>query len=224
MTISVRGIGWLAKTGYGSVGLGLHHQFLEGEGIHSLVKLGIFSQPFRNFGRLDVMSRMTVSVVALAMQDAGVKYSLANKQDIGIIGTSCEGSLKSDIDYFRDYIENGRTLSRANLFIYTLPSSALGEAAIHFGLSGPLLHGNDEGDSFAEFLDMAAEIVAAREADRMLVGKIVEEEALYFVIDDKQEESALCSLIEVRSIVESTPDISGILRQLSILKVKKGIA
>lgn len=224
MTVSVRGIGWVTKTGYGSVRLGLHHQFEEGEGIHSLAKLGIFSHPFKNFGRLDWMSRMTVSAVALALQDAGIEYSIANKQDIGIIGTSCEGSLKSDIAYFKDFIENGRTLSRANLFIYTLPSSALGEAAIHFGLIGPLLYATGVDNSFAEFLDMAAGIVVAREASRMLVGKITEEEALYFVIDDKQEDCALCRLIEARSIMESTHDISDILRQFSILMVKKGIA
>jgi 3-oxoacyl-[acyl-carrier-protein] synthase II len=224
MTISVRGIGWLTKAGYGSVRLGLHHQYAQGEGIHSLAKLGIFSQPFKNFGRLDGMSRMTVSAVALALQDAGMEYSPASKQDIGIIGTSCEGSLKSDVDYFRDFIENGRTLSRANLFIYTLPSSALGEAAIHFGLIGPLLYATGVDDSLAELLDMATEIVVAREAGRMLVGKIVEEEALYFVIDGKQDECALCSLIEAWTIVESTQDISDILRQFSILKVKKGMA
>lgn len=212
MTVSVRGIGWVTKTGYGSVRLGLHHRFAEGEGIQSLAKMGIFSHPFKNFGRLDWMSRMTVSAVALALQDAGMEYSLANKQDIGIIGTSCEGSLKSDIDYFRDFIENGRTLSRANLFIYTLPSSALGEAAIHFGLVGPLFHATGVDNSFVDFLDMATEIVVAREAGRMLVGKIVEEEALYFVIDGKQDDGTLCSLNEARSIVESTPNISDILR------------
>jgi 3-oxoacyl-[acyl-carrier-protein] synthase II len=224
MLISVRGIGWLTKTEYGSVRLGLQHQFAQGEGIHSLAKLGIFSQPFKNFGRLDGMSRMTVSAVALALRDAGIEYSPAAKQEIGIIGTSLEGSLKSDIDYFRDFMENGRTLSRANLFIYTLPSSAPGEAAIHFGLTGPLLYATGLDGSLTEFLDMASDIVVAREAGRMLVGTIVAEEALYIVIDSSQDESVLCSLMELRSIVESTRDISDILRQLSILKVKKGIA
>ena len=35
---------------------------------------------------------------------------------------------------------NGSTLGRGNLFIYTLPSSPLAEAAIHFGLTGKLLY------------------------------------------------------------------------------------
>lgn len=224
MTISVRGIGWVAKTGYGSVGLGSEQQFAQGEGVHSLAKLGMFSHPFKNFGRLDGVSRLTVSAVALALQDAGIEYSPADKQDIGIIGTSCEGSLKSDIDYYRDFTENGRTLSRANLFIYTLPSSAPGEAAIHFGLTGPLFYATGGDDSLSESLEMASEMVVAREAGRMLVGGIAADEALYFVIDSKGEEGALCSLDDVRPIVASTQDISDMVRQLSILKVKKGKA
>jgi 3-oxoacyl-[acyl-carrier-protein] synthase II len=224
MTISVHGIGWLTKAGYGSVRLGLHHGFAPGEGVHSLAKLGIFQRPFKNFGRLDGISRMIASAVALALQDAGMEYSPDRKQEIGIIGASCEGSLQSDTDYFRDFMENGRTLSRASLFIYTLPSSALGEAAIHFGLIGPLLYATGEDDSLVGILDMASEIIDAREASRMLVGRIAGDEALYFVIDGKQEVTAFCSLIEVRSIVESTQGIPDILRQLSILKVKKGIA
>lgn len=223
MTISVRGIGWLTKTGYGSVRLGLQHRFAEGEGVHSLAKLGLFSHPFKNFGRLDGVSRMTVSTVALTLRDAGVGYSPAGKQDIGIIGTGSEGCLKSDDDYFRDFIDNGRTLSRANLFIYTLPTSALGEAAIHFGLFGPLFYVTGEDDSLAELLDMAADIVVAREAGRMLIGKIAGEAAIYFMIDSMREIDSLCSLDEARQIVESSRDVSGIPRQFSILKVKKGI-
>lgn len=225
MTISVSGIGWVTKRGIGSLRLGFEHQFTAEENVRSLVKLGIFSQQFKNFGRLDGMSRLTVSAVALALQDAGIEYSPAAKQDIGIIAANSEGSLKSDIDYFKDFIDNGRTLSRANLFIYTLPSSAPGEAAIHFGLTGPLLYGTEVTDSLLAFLDMAAEMVYFEEVTRMLVGTIVAEEALYCVIErNKDEGSTLCSLAEARSILASTQEISEILRQLSNLKVRKGIS
>jgi hypothetical protein len=78
-------------------------------------------------------------------------------------------------------------------------------------------------DNFAELFDMAADMVVYGEAGRMLVGKIVKEEALYFVIDGNQENSVLCSILEARSIIESTRDISGILQNLTLLKVKKGI-
>lgn len=225
MTISLSGIGWVTNQGYGSLRLGLDHQFTADEGVRSLVKLGIFSHPFKNFGRLDGISRIIVSAVALALQDAGIEYSPAAKQDIGIIAAHSDGSLKSDIDYFKDFIDNGRTLSRANLFIYTLPSSAPGEAAIHFGLTGPLLYGTGGTDSLLDFLDMAASMVKTEEVARMLVGTIVAEEAIYCVIErNKEKGSTLCSLAEARSILASTQDISKILQQLSNLKVKKGVS
>ncbi len=224
MTLSVCGIGWLSKKGYGCVRLGFDHQFTEGEDIKSLVKLGIFSQPFKNFGRLDGMSRMTVSAVALTLKDAGIGYSPAMKQGIGIIGTGCQGSLQSDIDYFRDFAENGRTLSRANLFIYTLPSSAMGEAAIHCGLTGPLLYASGLDETLDMFLDMATEMVVAGEAEQMLVGTVAGDEALYLLIDGKQGSGALCSLSEARLIIASTDTLQEILHKFSLLAVKKGVA
>ena len=62
---------------WGSAQLPARHlrQFVPGEGVGSLNRMGIFSHPFRNFGRLDGISRMTVSAVALALRDAGVDYS-----------------------------------------------------------------------------------------------------------------------------------------------------
>jgi 3-oxoacyl-[acyl-carrier-protein] synthase II len=224
MMISVRGAGWLTKTGYGCLRRGLNYRFEQGEGVHSLAKQGLFAHPFRNFGRLDTVSRMTVSAVALALQDAAVDYSPSEKQDIGIIASSCEGSLQSDINYFRDFTENGRTLSRANLFIYTLPSSAAGEAAIHFGLTGPLMFMTASDGTLSACMDMAAEMVAAGETGSMLVGTIVQDEAVYFVLGRSDSDSSLCSIAEARSIVASTQCISEILGQLSTLMGRKGIA
>jgi 3-oxoacyl-[acyl-carrier-protein] synthase II len=222
--ISVRGAGWLTKTGYGCLRCGLDYRFEQDEGVHSLAKRGVFTHPFKNFGRLDTASRMTVSAIALALQDADVDYSPSEKQDIGIIASSCEGSLQSDINYFRDFVENGRTLSRANLFIYTLPSSAPGEAAIHFGLTGPLMFMTASDGTLSTCMDMAAEMVAAGETGSMLVGTIVQDEAVYFVIDRSERESSLCSIAEVCSIAASTRGIPEILCQLSILLSRKGIA
>src|SRR5574337_775506 len=177
MTISVHGIGWLTKQGYGCISSGLRQDFASGEGPASLPKKGIFSHPFKNFGRLDALSKAAAYGVALALQDAGIEYSPVHKQDIGIIGTGRQGSLSADIEYFRDYIEGGRKLSRGNLFIYTLPSSPFGEAAIHFGLAGPLLYVADRGRSLLPLLAVAEETVLAREARFMIVGRAEEQEA-----------------------------------------------
>ena len=157
MSIFIRGIGWMSQEGYGCIRKGLHRSFPSVAG-SSLSKQDIFSHPFRNFGRLDKTSKMTAYAVALALRDSDMGYSADRKQDIGIIGTSREGSLRSDIEYFKDYVENGRSIGRGNLFIYTLPSSPLGEAAIHFGFSGPLLYAAVNENSIAKILDMAGEI------------------------------------------------------------------
>ena len=177
MKISVQGTGWLTNKGFGGIASGVCRQFLPGEGAGSFNRMGIFSHPFRNFGRLDGISKMTVSAVALALQDAGVDYSPTLRQDTGIIGTSSEGSRVSDGNYFRDYLDNGRTLSRGNLFIYTLPSSPLGEAAIHFGLVGPLLYAAGNKRALVPVLEMAGEMLSAGETGRVLAGLAGDEEA-----------------------------------------------
>ncbi len=172
MSISVHGIGWLTKEGYGCIRSGLQHAYEMGEGAHTLPKRDIFSHPFKNFGRLDTISKMTAFAVSLALQDGGIEYSPTDKQDIGIVGTNCEGSLRSDIEYFRDYLAGGRTLSRGNLFIYTLPSSPLGEAAIHFGLLGPVAYVASENHALTAVLDTAEEMILADEAPAMLAGTV----------------------------------------------------
>lgn len=222
MMLFVRGIGWLTPEGYGCVATGRKYRFDEGEGVNSLAKKGLFSYPFRNFGRLDAMSRMTTCAVALALKDAGITYAPEEKQETGIMGTSSQGSLMSDMAYFNDYVTNGRTLSRGNLFIYTLPSSPLGEAAIHFGLTGPLLFTAGGPNALDESMAMAAEMVAGGEVQRMLVGQVAHDEALYFVLDQVQGTGFSCSPDEVRSIVASTDGVSELVRRFLILKDTKG--
>ena len=74
MTISVHGIGWLTKEGYGCIRSGLQHAYETGEGARTLPTRDIFSHPFKNFGRLDTISKMTVFGVSLALQDAGIEW------------------------------------------------------------------------------------------------------------------------------------------------------
>ncbi len=221
MIISVHGIGWLTRTGYGCVRSGLRQPFERGAGVHSLGKKGIFSRPFKNFGRLDSPSRMTAYAVALALRDAGIDYAQAGKQDIGIIGANALGSLQSDIEYFRDYVGSGRTLSRGNLFIYTLPSSPAGEAAIHFGLQGPLLYVTGEEDSLAPVLDTAEEMILDGETPVMLAGRAGEDEALYFVLAASRLAPVLCDISAARRIVETTPEGEGIVLKFSELLERK---
>jgi 3-oxoacyl-[acyl-carrier-protein] synthase II len=220
----VRGIGWLTPEGYGCIRSELRHCYEEGEGVQTLPKKDIFSHPFKNFGRLDTISRMTAYAVSLALQDAGIEYSPLQKQNIGIVGTNAEGSLQSDKEYFRDYLECGRTLSRGNLFIYTLPSSPIGEAAIHFGLLGPVVYAASENNALAAVLDSAREMILAEEAPVMLVGAAEADEALYFVIARASgpDQSVLCDLEAARSLVETNPGVPGLVRKFIGIAARKG--
>jgi 3-oxoacyl-[acyl-carrier-protein] synthase II len=223
MTVSVRGIGWLTKSGFGCIGSRVQHLFTPGEDGCSLAKRDIFGHPFKNFGRLDRISQLTACAVALALRDAAIDYAPTVKQDIGIIGTGSEGSLSSDIAYFTDYLDNGRTLARGNLFIYTLPSSPLGEAAIHFGLVGPLLYATRRDQPLSAVMTTAAEMVAGGETGRMLAGFATEDEALYVVLDREQGDGSLCNLSKAREIVAAAQDVAGMAVGFSLVKNKEGI-
>jgi len=212
MTISVLGIGWFTKEGYGCIRSG-HHQLCNGnESASASSKRDIFSHPFKNFGRLDAVSKSVACAVALAMRDAGMDYSPQHKRQIGIVGTSREGSLRTDVEYFRDYIQSGRTLSRANLFIYTLPSSPLGEAAIHFGFLGPLLYAATGDGSLLPILDMASGIIEGGEADIMLAGAAGEEEAVFLVLGRSGTAPAFCSIEQARAALAAPSTIAGVIR------------
>jgi 3-oxoacyl-[acyl-carrier-protein] synthase II len=224
MNIMVRGIGWLTPEGYGCIRCELRHAYGPGEGAHTLPKKDIFSHPFKNFGRLDTISRMTAFAVSLALQDAGIEYSPLRKQDIGLVGTNAEGSLQSDKEYFRDYLEGGRTLSRGNLFIYTLPSSPIGEAAIHFGLLGPVVYAAGGNNALASVLDLAGEMLLADEAPVMLVGKAEADEAVYFVLDRDpgRDPGALCDVAAARALVEACSPVQGLVPNFIGLTAGKG--
>lgn len=213
MNISVLGIGWINVDEYGCLGQGIG--FKRGNSLH---RKDIFSYVFKNFARLDNASKMTCCAVALALKGAGIAYSMNQKQDMGIIGTSRYGSLQSDSDYFKDYINCGRTLARGNLFIYTLPSSPLGEAAIHFGLQGPLLYTAASHKSLAGALKIAEEMIGSGEALTMLGGTAEENEAVYFVLAKNQVGAAFCGLADAMVILEKDMILPETVKQLSTIK------
>lgn len=221
MMIGISGIGWLTPEGFGCIRSGLQHRFENGEDARVLPKKGVFSHPFRNFGRLDTISRMTVYAVSLALQDAGIEYSPLRKQDMGIIGTSAEGSLRTDLDYFRDYLQSGRTLSRGNLFIYTLPSSAIGEAAIHFGLLGPALYTAGTRNILSSALELAGEMIGSGQTPAVLAGRAEPESAIFFVVQQGAGE-LYRGLDEACSAADSSSTVAQVVDQFLRLAARKG--
>lgn len=222
MTISISGIGWINTEGFGRLKSSKEYKYRSGENIQQLPKHEIFSHPFKNFGRMDTISRVTACAAALALKDAGVEASQENKTDTAIIGTSSEGSLRSDLDYFQDYVQGGRTLSRANLFIYTLPSSPLGEAAIHLGCTGPLLFVSEQKSVFPKMIDMAEEMLLYGEADAVLVGRAEQDAGMYMVLkkSDRAGET-FCTLEETRSILSTEADVNFLIHKFTLLRNRK---
>jgi hypothetical protein len=79
------------------------------------------------------------------------------------------GCRQANIDYFRDYLANGRTLGRGSLFIYTLPTSAAAETAIALGLKGPMFYAEEPARPLHGLLCLADAMLARREASALLV-------------------------------------------------------
>lgn len=218
MNISILGIGWVSNKGYGCLRQGLNFKYEGSDGVNRLHKKGIFSYTFKNYARLDKASKMTCCAAALALRDAKVPYSMNRKQDIGIVATNSLGSLNADRVYFKDYLDLGRRLARGNLFIYTLPTSPLGEAAIHFGLQGPLLYVAASCKSLAGVVKLAAEKIAFAETPMMLGGMAGEDEAIYFVLAKESGQAALCGIADAVSILENDMGFSDMIRQFATMK------
>jgi len=181
--IIISGIGWISKKKYGCVKRKIRKNYTDIKSLYSkLQNESVFSYPVKNFGRFDTMSKMACCAGALALYDAGVKYSEKGKQDIGIISTNADGCLKSNLNYFKDYVQTGRKLARGNLFIYTLPSSPLAEAAIHFGFQGPLLYIGFSQKQVPSLLQYAEGMISRKEALSILAMKVDSEKAVCFVI------------------------------------------
>ncbi len=158
---TLKGSSWIKGTECGCMKKNLRWTF---SGLQALaIKLqeeNILMFPVENFRRFDEASKLVTLSTALALHDADFPYAKDKKQDIGILGTGQEGALISNLAYFRDYIDSGRKMGRGNLFIYTLASSPLAEAAIHFGFQGPLSYIGNAGNPGGNFL--AQEAVIAR--------------------------------------------------------------
>lgn len=135
MKAVVTGIGWVNGAG---TGLGRETVF-SSEAVTKVPKLSekeIFSRPFPRFGRMDGYSRLGLTALSLALKDAGLD-EWTHMREIAIIASTVYGSLSADTAYYDTVIADGGRFASPNLFVYALPNIYLGEAAIHFGLTGP---------------------------------------------------------------------------------------
>lgn len=174
----IQGAGWINAAEWGGTLQGQHGAYGEGAGLPPWKDAGLFPVPIKNIGRFTATSRLTLCACALALRDAGMSAGAGARHDVGLISTNEEGCLGANRTYFADYLAGGRMLARSSLFVNTLPSSPLAEAAIHFGFQGPILYSGCPGGGLAELLNTAAMMVSSGESAGMLAVRADERAAL----------------------------------------------
>jgi 3-oxoacyl-(acyl-carrier-protein) synthase len=93
------------------------------------------------WGRMGLMGRAALVGVGSVLQEAGMlagdSPSLLPGWSGGLIVGSKRGSLAVDIEYAQT-LKAGPGMASPHLFSYTLPNIPLAEAAIQYGLTGPV--------------------------------------------------------------------------------------
>jgi 3-oxoacyl-(acyl-carrier-protein) synthase len=84
----------------------------------------------QRFGRLDLQSQLAL----LAVASLKINFAALPLDRIGICLAASAGSLTTDFNFWKGRDSVGGP--SPTLFAYTLPSAAVGEIAIHFGLTG----------------------------------------------------------------------------------------
>jgi hypothetical protein len=126
----------------------------------------LIGRTIKYLSRMTPECRNSLCAAGLAMQSSGWRRD--GSFSIGIVGAGYDGCLVADQNYFRDYLASGRSLGRGNLFIYTLPTSTLGELAIALTLIGPSMHIEEAAHPPAGLSRHANALIADGEADAML--------------------------------------------------------
>ena len=137
MIASITGVGWVDTE---SMGWGRRHERNpSGEGtLPKVTGRMIFGKGLPHFGRLDTYSKIGIAAIAFALKDAQ-RFEWQEKRSIGVIASTTCGCLERDMEYIETMLPQGGRLASPNLFACTLPNVFLGQAAIHLGLTGPVL-------------------------------------------------------------------------------------
>ena len=149
--------------------------------------LALVARPVKHFPRMTAEARGALVAGAIAMKSADWNDSAS--REVGIVAAGYEATLAANTAYFRDFVASGRNMGRGNLFIYTLPTSTLGELAIALHLNGPTLHIHDDAAPLAALVRHAHELLADGEADAMLALWSDPSAAVCLAIDGDDAES-----------------------------------
>jgi 3-oxoacyl-[acyl-carrier-protein] synthase II len=131
----ITGVGWISAQNMGRGRRNPNFKMAQGE-LPPISRRTAFKTSYPRFSRMDEFSKLGVSAVGLALQDAGLN-EWTSKREIGIVVATVYGCLQTDLDYFETVLPEDGAFASPALFSYTLPNCFLGEAAARFGLTGP---------------------------------------------------------------------------------------
>jgi len=194
MTALITGIGWVNSTGMGCGRAYSCFEMTAGR-LPEITRKAIFEQPYQRFGRMDRFSRLGLGAIAFALKDAGLE-KWTRKRNISIIASTVYGCLDTDLSYFDTVIPQAGRLASPNLFAYTLPNSFLGEAAIHFGLTGSTYIISSPSAWRLQSLRMAMISLESGESEKVLGGVCDLESPDLFAATGKEIPGALFFVIE----------------------------
>ena len=184
--IKILGISWITENKFGTVHKELIGSYENSRDLYGQLKeTGIVRRSMKNFGKLDQVSKNTCLAISLALFDMGISSTEEKMRNVGILSTNEKGCLDSNIKYFKDYVDCGRRLSRGNLFIYTLPSSPIADAAIAFGCQGPVAYFSFEKDQTNQIFDQGRMMIEQKEATDLLIVNSNEKEACCFYMKEQ---------------------------------------
>jgi len=195
-TVAVNGMGWVSDKAFGTSRQELG-TLVSKQGVKLPDRKLLFDEEVVNFRRFDYESKLSCSLIALALRDAGVK-AREKKEETGIIGFGRYGSNVSDKDYYSDFLKFGEKTGRGHVFIYTLPTSPLAESSIYFRLMGPLYYLSKESNMLHQSLESAVRLIMSGEADNMLVGSV--EDFPFYILIGEQRKNSICLVDDLKHI------------------------
>ncbi len=126
----------------------------------------LIGRPVRYYSRMPIQTRLSLIAMSQALQAS--RWEEAGIREIGMTTAGYDGSLDANQRYFQDYVETGRITGRASLFIYTLATSTVGEAAIVLRLTGPALHVHSDVVPVTTLIEQSRQLVMEGQSQGVL--------------------------------------------------------
>lgn len=162
----IQAIGWHWAQQYGWMDAQEPPQTAEAAEVSAAMLASCAGGPIKYYARLTTDARLAMHAAGLALQAA--RWPAAVSGEAGLICGGYGGWVRACEAYYADYAAHGRAIGRANLFIYTLPTSVGSEIAIALRLGGPTLHLQDAARPLQFLLEQTEQMVTDGQAPGVL--------------------------------------------------------